>query len=83
MLFQVEREPYYIQSYRLLYRPSGSTWLVQDMKAAFKHMAVLSELRRGTEYELKLRPFFKEFQGSDSELVVFRTPEEGKVIYIN
>ncbi|XP_026779693.2 roundabout homolog 2 isoform X2 [Pangasianodon hypophthalmus] len=72
----VEREPYYIQGYRLLYRPSGGAWLVQDIKAASKHTAVLSELHRGREYELKLRPYFKEFQGSDSELVVFRTPEE-------
>ncbi|XP_053503638.1 roundabout homolog 2-like [Ictalurus furcatus] len=72
----VEREPYYIQGYRLLYRPSGSAWLVQDIKAASKHTAVLSELHRGTEYELKLRPYFKEYQGSDSELVVFHTPEE-------
>ncbi|MCJ8739958.1 hypothetical protein PDJAM_G00053310 [Pangasius djambal] len=72
----VEREPYYIQGYRLLYRPSGGAWLVQDIKSASKHTAVLSELHRGREYELKLRPYFKEFQGSDSELVVFRTPEE-------
>ncbi|XP_060799448.1 roundabout homolog 2 [Neoarius graeffei] len=72
----VENEAYYIQGYRLLYRPSGSAWLVQDIKAASKHTVVLSELRRGREYELKLRPYFKEFQGSDSELVVFRTPEE-------
>ncbi|KAF7699910.1 roundabout homolog 2-like isoform X2 [Silurus meridionalis] len=72
----VEREPYYIQGYRLLYRLSGGAWLVQDIKAASKHSAVLSELRRGSEYELKLRPYFKEFQGSDSELVVFCTPKE-------
>lgn len=55
--------------------------MVQDIKAASKHAAVLSELHRGKEYELKLRPYFKEFQGSDSELVVFRTPEEGKEFY--
>lgn len=77
MLFQVEREPYYLQGYRLLYRPSGSAWLLQDIKAGSKQTAVLSELRRGTEYELKMRPYFKEFQGSDSELVVFCTPKEG------
>ncbi|GAA6106372.1 roundabout homolog 2-like isoform X1 [Tachysurus ichikawai] len=72
----VEREPYYLQGYRLLYRPSGSAWLLQDIKAGSKQTAVLSELRRGTEYELKMRPYFKEFQGSDSELVVFCTPKE-------
>ncbi|KAI4881751.1 hypothetical protein NFI96_033285, partial [Prochilodus magdalenae] len=72
----VEREPHYIQGYRLLYRPVGSTWLVQDIKAGPKHIALLSDLHRGTEYELKLRPYFKEFQGLDSELVVVRTPEE-------
>ncbi|XP_036416319.1 roundabout homolog 3 [Colossoma macropomum] len=72
----VEREPHYIQGYRLLYRPMGSAWQVQDIKAGPKHIALLSELRRGTQYELKLRPYFKEFQGSDSELVVVLTPEE-------
>ncbi|XP_047676745.1 roundabout homolog 2-like isoform X2 [Tachysurus fulvidraco] len=72
----VERQPFYLQGYRLLYRPSGSAWLLQDIKAGSKHTAVLSELRRGTEYELKMRPYFKEFQGSDSELVVFCTPKE-------
>ncbi|XP_072548280.1 roundabout homolog 2 isoform X2 [Salminus brasiliensis] len=76
LTWTVEREPHYIQGYRLLYRPVGSAWLVQDIKAGPKHTAVLSELHRGTEYELKMRPYFKEFQGSDSELVLVRTPEE-------
>uniref|UniRef100_W5K6H6 Roundabout guidance receptor 3 n=1 Tax=Astyanax mexicanus TaxID=7994 RepID=W5K6H6_ASTMX len=71
-----EREPQYIQGYRLLYRPVGSAWLVQDIKAGPKHTAVLSDLHRGTDYELKMRPYFKEFQGSDSDMVLVRTPEE-------
>ncbi|XP_066534191.1 roundabout homolog 2 isoform X3 [Hoplias malabaricus] len=72
----VEHEPRYIQGYRLLYRPLGKAWLFQDIKAGPEHTVVLSELRRGTKYELKLRPYFKEFQGLDSEVLVVHTPEE-------
>ncbi|XP_041924497.1 roundabout homolog 2-like isoform X1 [Alosa sapidissima] len=67
-----------VQGYRLLYRPRGSAWLVQDLKAdsqqAYTH--TLSELRGATEYEIKLRPFFSHGQGADSQLVTVRTPDE-------
>ncbi|KAI1893506.1 hypothetical protein AGOR_G00124420 [Albula goreensis] len=72
----VDRQSQYIQGYRVLYRPTGSAWLVQDMKAAPEHSAVLSDLRKGMEYEIKIRPYFNELQGMDSALLLVRTPEE-------
>ncbi|XP_051963240.1 roundabout homolog 2 isoform X2 [Xyrauchen texanus] len=70
--------PRYIQGYRLYFRPVGGAWMVQDIKAGPLHTAVLTELRQGTEYELKMRPYYNEFQGIESEIKVVRTPVEGK-----
>ncbi|XP_030394385.1 roundabout homolog 3 isoform X2 [Gopherus evgoodei] len=72
----VNRQAQFIQGYRVLYRPRGSTWLVQDVPAPAQRSAVLLELHKGQEYEIKLRPYFDEFQGMDSEVLVVRTPEE-------
>ncbi|KAJ8368298.1 hypothetical protein SKAU_G00083260 [Synaphobranchus kaupii] len=72
----VDRQSQYIQGYRVLYRPTGGVWLVQDVKVAPEHSAVLSDLRKGTEYEIKIRPYFNELQGMDSALLLVRTPEE-------
>ncbi|KAJ8398987.1 hypothetical protein AAFF_G00416540 [Aldrovandia affinis] len=72
----VDRQSRYIQGYRLLYRPKGSAWLVQDVKAAPERSAVIADLRKGTEYEVKIRPYFDEFQGMDSQPLLVRTPEE-------
>lgn len=54
---------------------------MQDVKAAPERSAVIADLRRGTEYELKIRPYFDEFQGMDSRLMLARTPEEGEVLH--
>lgn len=51
--------------------------MIQDIKAGSPHTAVLKELHRGKEYELKIRPYYNEFQGIDSEIAVVRTPDEG------
>ncbi|XP_051535583.1 roundabout homolog 2-like isoform X2 [Myxocyprinus asiaticus] len=72
----LDRHPQYIQGYRLYYRPVGSAWIVRDIKAGHLHTAVLTELRRGTEYELKMRPYYNEFHGMESEITVVRTPVE-------
>nr|XP_015193162.1 PREDICTED: roundabout homolog 3 isoform X3 [Lepisosteus oculatus]XP_015193163.1 PREDICTED: roundabout homolog 3 isoform X3 [Lepisosteus oculatus] len=72
----VDSQSRYIQGYRLLYRPKGSAWLVQDVKAAPERSTVLADLRKGTEYEVKIRPYFDEFQGIDSQLLIVHTPEE-------
>lgn len=75
---QVAHQSQYVQGYRLLYRSTGSVWLVQDVKAGPELSTVLSDLRTDTEYEVKVLPYFNELQGLDSPLVLLRTPKEGK-----
>uniref|UniRef100_A0A8C2FQA2 Uncharacterized protein n=1 Tax=Cyprinus carpio TaxID=7962 RepID=A0A8C2FQA2_CYPCA len=72
----LDRHPRYIEGYRMYYRPVGSAWMIQDVKAGPLHTAVLTELHRGKEYEFKMRPYYNEFQGIDSEIAVVRTPDE-------
>lgn len=60
-----------------MYRPKGSAWLVQDVKPPAERSTVLVDLHKGQEYEVKIRPYFDEFQGMDSEVLLVRTPEEG------
>uniref|UniRef100_A0A8K9XD85 Roundabout, axon guidance receptor, homolog 3 (Drosophila) n=1 Tax=Oncorhynchus mykiss TaxID=8022 RepID=A0A8K9XD85_ONCMY len=74
--WMVDRQSQYIQGYRLLYRPSGGTWLLQDIKAPSERLAVVANLLTGTEYEIKIRPYFDEFQGKDSRLLLIRTAAE-------
>uniref|UniRef100_A0A8C1VIW7 Roundabout, axon guidance receptor, homolog 3 (Drosophila) n=1 Tax=Cyprinus carpio TaxID=7962 RepID=A0A8C1VIW7_CYPCA len=74
--WNVDRQSQYIQGYRLLYRPVGGSWSQQEVKAATERSAVIANLLKGTEYEIKIRPYFNEFQGMDSRLLTFRTPEE-------
>lgn len=72
----VDRQSQYVQGYRLLYRPSGGTWQLQEVKSPSERSAVIAEMLKGTEYEIKIRPYFDEFQGKDSRLLLVRTPEE-------
>uniref|UniRef100_A0A4W5NKX7 Roundabout, axon guidance receptor, homolog 3 (Drosophila) n=1 Tax=Hucho hucho TaxID=62062 RepID=A0A4W5NKX7_9TELE len=72
----VDRQSQYIQGYRLLYRPSGGTWQLQDVKAPSERLVVVADLLTGTEYEIKIRPYFDEFQGKDSQLLLVRTAAE-------
>ncbi|XP_014018462.2 roundabout homolog 2 isoform X3 [Salmo salar] len=72
----VAHQSQYVQGYRLLYRSTGSVWLVQDVKAGPELSTVLSDLRTDTEYEVKVLPYFNELQGLDSPLVLLRTPKE-------
>ncbi|XP_057177147.1 roundabout homolog 3 isoform X1 [Triplophysa rosa] len=74
--WNVDRQSQYIQGYRLLYRPVGGSWSQQDVKAATERNAVITNLLKGTEYEIKIRPYFNEFQGMDSRPLTFHTPEE-------
>ena len=39
---------------------------------------VLGALKKGIVYEIKVRPYFNEFQGMDSESRTARTTEEGE-----
>ncbi|XP_077397003.1 roundabout homolog 2 [Festucalex cinctus] len=72
----VARQSRYVQGYRVFYRTVGSSWLVQDVEATSEYSAVLEDLLRNAEYEVKIRPYFNELQGHDSLMVLLRTPEE-------
>lgn len=74
---KVDRQSQFIQGYRLFYRPSGGSWLLHDINSPSERSTLLSHLLKGTEYELKIRPYFDEFQGRDSRTLLVRTPEEG------
>lgn len=49
-----------------------------EVRTPRKDGVVISQLKRGSIYEFKVRPFFDEFQGADSEVKVVRTLEEGE-----
>ncbi|XP_028425857.1 roundabout homolog 2 isoform X8 [Perca flavescens] len=77
----VDRQSQFIQGYRVLYRqtsglPSPGPWQTQDVKVPSERSVVLSMLKKGIVYEIKVRPYFNEFQGMDSESRTARTTEE-------
>ncbi|XP_031153228.1 roundabout homolog 2 isoform X11 [Sander lucioperca] len=77
----VDRQSQFIQGYRVLYRqtsglPSPGPWQSQDVKVPSERSVVLSALKKGIVYEIKVRPYFNEFQGMDSESRTARTTEE-------
>lgn len=79
---QVENPSQFIQGYRVLFRqtsglPSPGPWQIQDLKVASERNITLSGLKKGIVYEIKVRPYFNEFQGADSESMTARTMEEG------
>lgn len=79
----MDRQSQYIQGYRVLYRqtsglPSPGPWQSQDVKVPSERSMVLAQLKKGIVYEIKVRPYFNEFQGMDSESRTARTTEEGE-----
>ncbi|XP_030634928.1 roundabout homolog 2 [Chanos chanos] len=77
----VDRQSQFIQGYRVLYRqtsglPAPGPWQSQDVKISSERSVVLSSLKKGIMYEIKVRPYFNEFQGMDSESRTVRTTEE-------
>ncbi|XP_043928372.1 roundabout homolog 2 isoform X15 [Protopterus annectens] len=77
----VDRQSQFIQGYRVLYRQStsllsNSAWQSMDVKIPTERSAVLTNLKKGVNYEIKVRPYFNEFQGMDSESKSARTTEE-------
>uniref|UniRef100_A0A671UCI6 Roundabout guidance receptor 2 n=1 Tax=Sparus aurata TaxID=8175 RepID=A0A671UCI6_SPAAU len=77
----VENPSQFIQGYRVLFRqtsglPSPGPWQIQDLKVASERDVTLSGLKKGIVYEIKVRPYFNEFQGADSESMTARTMEE-------
>lgn len=82
-VFQVDRQPQFIQGYRVIYRQTSglqapSAWQNVDAKVPTERSAVLVNLKKGVTYEIKVRPYFNEFQGMDSESKIVRTTEEGQ-----
>ncbi|XP_047420625.1 roundabout homolog 2 isoform X3 [Sciurus carolinensis] len=77
----VDRQPQFIQGYRVMYRQTSglqatSSWQNLDAKVPTERSAVLVNLKKGVTYEIKVRPYFNEFQGMDSESKTVRTTEE-------
>ncbi|XP_031176136.1 roundabout homolog 1-like isoform X2 [Sander lucioperca] len=82
MQWMVEQQSTYIQGYKVLYRVSAEhgqpegQWSVLEVHTPREDGVVIGQLKRGSIYEFKVRPFFDEFQGADSEVKVVRTLEE-------
>ncbi|XP_057676121.1 roundabout homolog 2-like isoform X2 [Corythoichthys intestinalis] len=77
----VDNPSRFIQGYRVLYRqtsglPSPGPWQIQDLKVSSQRDMTLMNLNKGIVYEIKVRPYFNEFQGADSESMTARTMEE-------
>ncbi|XP_017587005.1 PREDICTED: roundabout homolog 2 isoform X10 [Corvus brachyrhynchos] len=77
----VDRQSQFIQGYRVLYRqtsglPAPAVWQNLEVKVPTERSAVLVSLKKGVTYEIKVRPYFNEFQGMDSESKTARTTEE-------
>ncbi|XP_064325876.1 roundabout homolog 2 isoform X5 [Phalacrocorax carbo] len=77
----VDRQSQFIQGYRVMYRqtsglPSPAVWQNLEVKVPTERSAVLVGLKKGVAYEIKVRPYFNEFQGMDSESKSARTTEE-------
>lgn len=81
---QVEQQSQYMQGYKVMYRVSSeagqtrSDWAVSEVRSPAEYTSVIAQLRKGTTYEFKIRPFFNEFQGTDSDIKVGKTLEEGE-----
>ncbi|XP_034024256.1 LOW QUALITY PROTEIN: roundabout homolog 1 [Thalassophryne amazonica] len=77
----VEQQSQYIQGYKVMYRPSPegsqrSDWAVFEVRTPGEDSTVVPHLRKGVTYEFKVRPFFNEFQGTDSDVKIGKTLEE-------
>ncbi|NXT87170.1 ROBO2 protein, partial [Anhinga rufa] len=74
--WSVEHQAPFLQGYRVLYRRRGGRWEeAQPVQVPGEQGALLTELRRGQEYEVKVRPYFHHLHGPDSAVRALRTPE--------
>ncbi|KAM6191116.1 roundabout homolog 3 [Sarcoramphus papa] len=72
----VERQAPFVQGFRVLYRRRGGRWEeARAVRAPGERGALLTELRRGQDYEVKVRPYFHHLHGPDSAVRALRTPE--------
>lgn len=82
---QVEQQSQYIQGYKVMYRPTvpegqpRGDWAVFEVRTPGEDNAVVPGLRNGATYEFKVRPFFNEFMGTDSDVKLAKTLEEGRI----
>lgn len=65
-----------------MYRPAPeglqkSDWAVFEVRTPGEDSTVVPQLRKGVTYQFKVRPFFNEFQGTDSDVKIGKTLEEG------
>ncbi|KAG8450332.1 hypothetical protein GDO86_002835, partial [Hymenochirus boettgeri] len=77
----VDRQSQFIQGYRVMFRQTSglqapSAWLSLEVKVPTERTTTLTNLKKGITYEIKIRPYFNEFQGMDSESKSARTTEE-------
>lgn len=82
----MEPQSQFIQGFKLFHRLSAEgeapvgQWSALEVHGPQRDGVVISQLQRGSLYEFKVRPFFDEFQGADSEVKMVRTLEEGENI---
>lgn len=78
----VEKRSQYIQGYQVLYRAvpeggaAGVQWTVFSVHSPWKDSSAIEQLKNGVLYEFKVRPFFNEFQGMESDVETARTLDE-------
>ncbi|XP_014857196.1 PREDICTED: roundabout homolog 1 isoform X4 [Poecilia mexicana] len=75
----VEQQSQYVQGYKVMYRPEGqqrSEWAVFEVRTPGEDSVIVTQLRKGITYEFKVRPFFNEFQGTDSDVKAGKTLDE-------
>ncbi|XP_054659154.1 roundabout homolog 3 [Grus americana] len=76
LAWTVERQAPFLEGYRVLYRQRGGHWEeARAVRAPGERGALLTELRRGRDYEVKVRPYFHHLHGPDSAVRALRTPE--------
>ena len=81
----MEQQSPYIQGFKLLFRASasagqpGGPWSQVEVRSPGAEGLVVPQLKKGVTYEFKVRPFFDEFQGTDSEVKVVRTDRKSVV----
>ncbi|XP_066059395.1 roundabout homolog 3 [Chamaea fasciata] len=72
----VEHQAPFLQGYRVLYRQRGGRWEeARTVWAPGERGALLTELLRGQDYEVKVRPYFYHLNGPDSAVRALHTPE--------
>lgn len=50
-----------------------------EVRTPGEDTTIVTQLRKGVTYEFKVRPFFNEFQGTDSDVKIGKTLDEGGV----